>query len=118
MRKYLRMSAAALALVMALALLPATALAAPPAITWLPNGVEPSCYIEETGQFIGTDGTDVVLISPTGTVTKLENPGYDASPFYPFYFSEGMASVSHGHAACGYIHHWKTRHSYNLQLGR
>ena len=88
-----------LALVMVLGLLPATALAADKVeINWLPGGIEPLGYIEESDRVLARNGQVWYLLTTSGTIDKvLGNLGssIDISGYYgSMTFASGMQSVA------------------------
>ena len=91
----------ALALVMALSLMPATALAADKAeVNWLPGGMIPMLYIEETEQILAQSGNAWFLLDKAGNIIKpLGALGY----FSMGAFSEGLAAVAKQDGKYGYI---------------
>ena len=89
----------ALALVMYLGLLPTTTLAADKVeINWLPSGIEPLGYIEESDRVLARNGQVWYLLTTSGTIDKvLGNLGssIDISVYYgSMTFASGMQSVA------------------------
>lgn len=93
MKKH-RILSGLLAVALVLGLLPAAAFAADTLpITWLPNGMEPTSYVEETGQIFAFDDSNGYLLDQNGAVTaKFDTTAFD-EVHVRHGFSEGLLSV-------------------------